>query len=70
MVLILVIGNMVDDVCMLSYIWRLFEVVGYDDKEMYEIKGVNYYYFGQQDKLDEVIVCCLNWMQVKCLVEN
>ncbi|RLT95998.1 alpha/beta fold hydrolase [Ketobacter sp.] len=61
----LVIGNTADDACTPSHTHRLYEAVGHDDKEMYEVKGANHYYFGQKDKLDEATGKCLEWLVQK-----
>ncbi|MEE2732252.1 MAG: alpha/beta fold hydrolase [Pseudomonadota bacterium] len=61
----LVIGNTGDDACTPSHTHRLYEAVGHDDKELYEVKGANHYYFGQKDKLDEATGKCLEWLMQK-----
>ena len=61
----LVIGNTADDACTSSHTHRLYEAVGHDDKELYEVKGANHYYFGQKDKLDEATGRCVEWLMKK-----
>ncbi|HAG93571.1 MAG: alpha/beta hydrolase [Pseudomonadales bacterium] len=61
----LVIGNTADDACTPSHTHRLYEAVGHDDKELYEVKGANHYYFGQKDKLDEATGRCVEWLMKK-----
>ncbi|MBA52948.1 MAG: alpha/beta hydrolase [Pseudomonadales bacterium] len=65
----LVIGNTGDDACTPSHTHRLYEAVGHDDKEIYEVKGANDYYFGQKDKLDEATGKCLEWLVKKGFME-
>ncbi|MCG8312031.1 MAG: lysophospholipase, partial [Pseudomonadales bacterium] len=61
----LVIGNTADDACTPSHTHRLYEAVGVEDKEMYEIKGANHYYFGQPDKMEEAASICADWLNRK-----
>ena len=63
----LVIGNTADDACTPSHTRRLFNAFRHDDKVLREIRGANHYYFGQQDKLDEAVVTCHQWLQEKQL---
>ena len=44
---------------------RLYEAVSHDDKELYEVKGANHYYFGQPDKLEDAVSRCADWMRRK-----
>jgi len=60
---VLVIGNTGDDACTPSHTHRLYEAVGHANKELYEVKGANHYYFGQPDKLDEATGKCVQWLQ-------
>lgn len=66
----LVIGNTADDACTPSHTHRLYEAVGHDDKELYEVKGANHYYFGQKEKLDEATGKCLEWLVKKGFMEG
>lgn len=66
----LVIGNSADDACTPSHTHRLFEAVGHDNKELYEVVGANHYYFGQPDKLDEATGKCLQWLVGQGFVES
>jgi pimeloyl-ACP methyl ester carboxylesterase len=62
---VLVIGNSADDACTPSHTHRLYEAVSHDDKELYEVKGANHYYFGQPDKLEDAVSRCADWMRRK-----
>lgn len=46
----LVIGNLADDACTPSHTRRLFEAIGFGDKEIHQIPGANHYYSGPQQK--------------------
>ncbi|MCK0155441.1 alpha/beta fold hydrolase [Alcanivorax sp. S6407] len=59
----LVIGNTADNACTPSHTHRLFEGFKSGQAERREIKGANHYYFGQQDKMDEAVTCCTEWLQ-------
>lgn len=59
----LVIGNTADNACTPSHTLRLFEAFKPGQAERREIKGANHYYFGQQDKMDEAVNCCTEWLQ-------
>jgi alpha-beta hydrolase superfamily lysophospholipase len=59
---VLVIGNTADDACTPSHTHRLYEAVAHENKEMYEVKGANHYYFGQKDKLLDASNKITEWM--------
>lgn len=61
----LVIGNLADDACTPSHTRRIFEAIGYEDKEMHEIAGANHYYAGpdQRDKLRQAVGIVTDWLQ-------
>ena len=63
----LVIGNTADDACTPSHTHRLFEAFSHDNKVMKEVQGANHYYFGQQDKLDEAVRLCCDWLEAQGL---
>jgi alpha-beta hydrolase superfamily lysophospholipase len=59
-----VIGNLADDACTPSHTHRLFEAIGHDDKEMYEIPGANHYYSGpqQRETRAKAVGICTDWL--------
>lgn len=61
----LVIGNSADDACTPSHTHRLFESVAVKDKELYEVKGANHYYFGQPKEMEEAVSQCAQWLTKK-----
>ncbi|MFZ5601132.1 MAG: alpha/beta hydrolase, partial [Pseudomonadota bacterium] len=61
----LVIGNTADDACTPSHTHRLFEAVAVKDKELYEVKGANHYYFGQPKEMEEAVSQCAQWLTKK-----
>lgn len=60
----LVIGNLADDACTPSHTRRLFDAIGTEDKEMYEISGANHYYAGpgQRETLARAVGIITDWL--------
>jgi alpha-beta hydrolase superfamily lysophospholipase len=58
----LVIGNSADDACTPSHTDRLFEAVGHDRKERFEIQGATHYYAFQPDHLARCVGHCSEWL--------
>lgn len=59
---VLVIGNTADDACTPSHTHRLFNAVAHNDKELYEVKGANHYYFGQKVQLLDASNKITEWL--------
>ena len=59
----LVIGNSADNACTPSHTQRLYECFAEGQAERYEVTGANHYYFGQQDKMDEAVSVCMDWLR-------
>ncbi|MFT4570814.1 MAG: pimeloyl-ACP methyl ester carboxylesterase [Hyphomicrobiaceae bacterium] len=59
----LVIGNSADDACTPSHTNRLFEAIGHDRKERFEIAGATHYYAFQREQLAECVAHCTRWLE-------
>jgi alpha-beta hydrolase superfamily lysophospholipase len=60
---VLVIGNSADDACTPSHTHRLYNAVLHDNKELYEVKGANHYYFGQKEQLLDASNRITQWLE-------
>jgi alpha-beta hydrolase superfamily lysophospholipase len=60
----LVIGNLADNACTPSHTHRLYEAIGYPDKEIYEIAGATHYYAGpdQRTMLRQAVDTITDWL--------
>lgn len=59
---VLVIGNTADDACTPSHTHRLYDAVAHNNKEIYEVKGANHYYFGQKEQLLDASNRITQWL--------
>jgi len=59
---VLVIGNSADDACTPSHTHRLFDSIAHNNKELYEVKGANHYYFGQKEQLLDASNRITQWL--------
>lgn len=61
---VLVIGNSADDACTPSHAHRLYDAIGHDDKERYEIAGATHYYSGAGQKpiLGAAVAIITEWL--------
>jgi pimeloyl-ACP methyl ester carboxylesterase len=59
---VLVISNAADNACAPSHARRLFDAVGHNDKEYYEVKGATHYYFEQRELGVEAVEVVKRWL--------